>query len=181
MAQENIFHPLWTICWNNMTLFPDNLVRTHINIMRLLSGNINIFLRSLGLHYFRVCSQMLLGRSCINCNATHQHTPSKDTADMSLYSRLHGYSFDYSLLCTLECVCFVLLLSHNRDKLSSKVSNAFSLGIYLHIKDIIGFMIPLPNDFELLIARHVSFFKNIPYYYFSHTHDLLFLDTTTST
>ena len=75
------------------------------------------------------------------------------TANMSPYSRSHGQSFDYSLLRTFECVCFVLLSSHEWDKLSSKTSKCIFSGIALLIKDI-DVVILLPNDFALLNMCH---------------------------
>src|SRR3954466_11721488 len=49
-------------------------------------------------------------------------TPSSVTADDTPYSRIHGHTFNYSLLPNFGCVCFVLLPPHERDKLSPKTS-----------------------------------------------------------
>src|SRR4051812_16667415 len=49
-------------------------------------------------------------------------TPSSATTDASPYSRMHGSMFDYTLLRSFGYVCFVLLPSHERDKLSAKTN-----------------------------------------------------------
>src|SRR4051812_24684331 len=49
-------------------------------------------------------------------------TSSSTIGDISPYTRKHGFSFDYSLLRTFGCVCFVLLPNHEKDKLSPKSS-----------------------------------------------------------
>ena len=55
-------------------------------------------------------------------------TPSSVVVALSPCIRLHDHSFDYSLFRTFECVCFVLLSSQERDKLSSKISKCIFVG-----------------------------------------------------
>ena len=104
-------------------------------------------------------------------------TPSSVIADMSMYSRLYGHFFYYSLLCTFKCVCFVLLPSPERDKLSFKTSKCIFLGFSSTCK---GYQCYDPTTKWLRIAWHVSFFENISYYQSSHIQDLSFLDTSTT-
>jgi len=96
---------------------------------------------------------------------------------MSPYSYLYGHFFDYSLLRTFGCICFVLLPSHEWDKLSSEIRTCIFIGYSFAHK---GYQF---YDFitkRLRFTRHVSFFENVSYYHSSHIHDLFFLDTTTS-
>ena len=46
-------------------------------------------------------------------------------ASLSTYTRLHVHFFYYSLFRTSGCVCFVLLPSQERDKLSSKTNEMY--------------------------------------------------------
>ena len=104
-------------------------------------------------------------------------TPSSVPANVSPYSCLCGHSFDYSLFRTFGCAYIVLLPSHERDTLSFKTGKCIFLG-YSSTHN--GYQCYDPNTKRLRIARHVSFFENVPYYQSSHIPDLSFLDTTTT-
>ena len=76
-------------------------------------------------------------------------TPSSIVAALSPYTRLHGHSFDYSLLHTFGCVCFILSLLRNEINYPSKLVNVFFLDIALLIKNV-NFMSPLPTSSNFL-------------------------------
>jgi len=92
-------------------------------------------------------------------------TPSFVSTNMSPYSRLHRHSINYSLLRTFECICFVLLPSHERDILSFKIRKCIFLG---HSSAHKRYRYYDPTTIWLRIAWHVSFFENISYYHSSH-------------
>jgi len=104
--------------------------------------------------------------------------PSSVTANMSPNSRLHRRSFDYFLLRTFGCVCFVLLPSHEQEKLSLKIRKCIFLRYSFAYK---RYRCYDPTTNQLRIVQHVSFFENVPNYNSSHTRDLFFLNTITST
>src|SRR5438270_6556877 len=88
-------------------------------------------------------------------------TPSSAIGNVTSYSRMHTSPFDYSLLRTFGCTCFVLLPIHEKDKLSAKTSRCVFVGYSSAHK---GYRCYDPVTRRLRIAKHVSFFENIPYY-----------------
>ena len=101
-------------------------------------------------------------------------TLSSVTANVSSYSRLYGHFFNYSLLHTFEFVCFVLLPSYERDKLSFRTGKCIFLGFYFAHKE---YQCYDSTTKCLRIAWHISSFENVSYYQSSHIQDLYFFDT----
>jgi len=79
--------------------------------------------------------------------------------------------FDYSFLHTIGCVCFTLLHINERDKFSPRTVKCTFLG-YSHSHK--GYRCYDSTNRHLRIARHVTFFKNIPYYATQLCHNLIF-------
>src|SRR3954468_20295367 len=88
-------------------------------------------------------------------------TPSFAIGHDTPYSRMHTTSFDYTVLRTFGCVCYVLLSTHEKDKLSSKSCKCIFVG-YSPIHK--GYRCYDPITKRLRIAKHVSFLENLPYY-----------------
>src|SRR4051812_39885251 len=65
------------------------------------------------------------------------------------------------LLRSFGCVCFVLLPSHEQEKLSPKTNRCIFVGYSLSHK---GYMSYDPMTRRLCIARHVSFLENVSYF-----------------
>src|SRR3954463_8296160 len=86
-------------------------------------------------------------------------TPSSAIGNETPHSRMHNTSFDYTLLRTFGCVCFVLLPPHEKDKLSSKSCICIFVGYSPAHK---GYRYYDPVTKCLRIAKHVSFLENVP-------------------
>src|SRR3954466_104128 len=105
-------------------------------------------------------------------------TPSSAIGNVTPYSRMHTSPFDYSLLRTFGCTCFVLLPTHEKDKLSAKTSRCIFVGYSPAHK---GYRCYDPVTRRLRIAKHVSFFENVPYYkQTSPSPNLSFLESSSS-
>src|SRR4051812_19678316 len=88
-------------------------------------------------------------------------TPSSAIGHDTPYSRMYTTSFDYTVLRTFGCVCYVLLFFHEKDKLSSKSCRCIFVGYSPTHK---GYRCYDPVTKRLRIAKHVSFLENLPYY-----------------
>ena len=177
MELENTFPTPWRFYWNHLALFLNNL-SSHILTDKIAERKHR--------HFFEVTRSLLLSASIRKCYWAEavltaalliNITSSSVTADISSYSRMYGHSFNYSLLRTFDCVCFIFFPSYERDKLSFKTSKCIFLGYNSAHKENRCYD---PTTKWLGIARHVSFFKNVPYYQSSHVPDLSFFDTTTT-
>ena len=98
-------------------------------------------------------------------------TPSTVLSGVTPFERLRSCAPSYGHLRTFGCVCFVLLPSIERTKLSPRSAMCVFLGYSPEHK---GYRCYDPASRRLRISRHVTFLEDTPYYS-SSAQDLTFL------